>query len=73
MVLLLYLQGGSVDEKLTGSGSVSSKVMLFNVNECSLINGGTYGIEESIITSMILAVTLTCIFVIMQKRGRDKL
>ena len=47
--------------------------MLFNVNECSLINGGTYGIEESIITSMILAVTLTCIFVIMQKRGRDKL
>ena len=57
---------------LTGSGSVSSKVMLFNVNECSLINGGAYGIEAGIITSLILAVTLICIFVIMQKRGRDE-
>ena len=44
--------------------------MLFYVNECSLINGGKYGIEAGIITSVILAVTLICIFVIMQKRGR---
>ncbi|MBR1598513.1 MAG: hypothetical protein IJ661_06385 [Lachnospiraceae bacterium] len=41
------------------------------VNEGSLLNGGAYGIEASIITTAVLGVALVFISAIMMKKGRE--
>jgi hypothetical protein len=46
--------------------------LAFKVNEGSLLNGGAYGIEASIITTVVLGVALVLISVIMKKKGGEK-
>lgn len=41
---------------LSGSGKKQTAIFDFNTNGYNLINGGTYGIEASIITSIVLAI-----------------
>lgn len=51
---------------LSGSESASEGVILFQVNDTSLLNGAEYGIEASVITTVVLGVVL---FVVTKRMG----
>ncbi|MDE6519617.1 MAG: CPBP family intramembrane metalloprotease [Ruminococcus sp.] len=53
---------------LSGSGSISKGVILFNAKDTNILNGAEYGIEASIITTIVLGLFL---FVILKRqKGR---
>lgn len=52
---------------LSGSESASEGVILFQVNDTSLLNGAEYGIEASVITTVVLGVV---VFVMEKRMGR---
>lgn len=56
---------------LSGSESVSKGVVLFRVEDASIFNGAEYGIEASVITTVVLGMLL---FIIVRgwKGGKDK-
>ena len=43
---------------LSGSESVSKGVVLFSVKDTSILNGADYGIEASVITTVVLGMLL---------------
>jgi len=43
---------------LSGNEGISKGIMLFNVKETNILNGAEYGIEASIITTIVLGVSL---------------
>ena len=52
---------------LSGRESASEGVILFQVNDTSLLNGAEYGIEASVITTVVLGVV---VFVMAKRMGR---
>ena len=52
---------------LSGSESASEGVILFQVNDTSLLNGAEYGIEASVITTVVLGVV---VFVMAKRMGK---
>ena len=57
---------------VSGGESVSEGPLAFSVNEGSLLNGGVYGIEASIVTTAILGVIFIALFAILYKKGRGE-
>ena len=43
---------------LSGSESVSKGIVLFSVKDASILNGAEYGIEASVITTVVLGMLL---------------
>lgn len=43
---------------LSGSESVSKGVVIFSVKDASILNGAEYGIEASVITTVVLGMLL---------------
>ena len=67
-----YVLNSIMGLAVSGSDNISEGPLAFKVNEGSLLNGGAYGIEASIITTVVLGVALVLISVIMKKKGGEK-
>lgn len=67
-----YVLNSIMGLTVSGSDNISEGYLTFKVNEGSLLNGGAYGIEASIITTVVLGVALVLISVIMKKKGGEK-
>lgn len=55
---------------LSGNGEI--KVAVFDMRSVgnNILNGGIYGIEASVVTAIVLAVTVIILFVIINRKGR---
>ncbi|MBO5207749.1 MAG: CPBP family intramembrane metalloprotease [Lachnospiraceae bacterium] len=51
-----FLLYGVFGLTLSGSESGTTGILCFEVDKCSMINGGAYGLEASILTTVILAI-----------------
>lgn len=57
---------------LSGNDAGTTGILCFSVKESSMINGGSYGVESSIITTIILAVTMIILVRVWKEKGEDK-
>lgn len=53
---------------VSGNESLSDGPLAFCVNEGSLLNGGAYGIEASILTTVVIAMVLTSAYVVAKRK-----
>lgn len=63
-----FLLYGVFGLTLSGSESSVSGLLCFQVNGSSILNGGIYGVEASIITTLVLAIAL--VLIIKYNKGR---
>ena len=55
---------------LSGNGEIKAAVFDMRTVGNSILNGGIYGIEASVVTAIVLAVTVIILFVIINRKGR---
>lgn len=57
---------------LSGSNTQSAGIICFHINKLSIINGGQYGIEASVVTTIILTISVILLSVWTYKRWRNE-
>ncbi len=55
---------------LSGNGEIKAAVFDMRSVGNNILNGGIYGIEASVVTAIVLAVTVIILFVIINRKGR---
>ena len=55
---------------LSGNGEIKAAVFDMRSVGNNILNGGIYGIEASVVTTIVLAVTVIILFVIINRKGR---
>lgn len=55
---------------LSGNGEIKAAVFDMRLVGNNILNGGIYGIEASVVTAIVLAVTVIILFVIINRKGR---
>ena len=55
---------------LSGNGEIKAAVFDMRSVGNNILNGGVYGIEASVVTTIVLAVTVIILFVIINRKGR---
>lgn len=64
-----YLLYGVFGLTLSGSDMTAQGILNFEVNTASIINGGEYGIEASMVTTVILGVAAVALCIYWKKKG----
>ena len=64
-----FVLNGVMGLSVSGSTSNDSALMSFQVNSESLLNGGIYGLEASVITTVVLGVVVFVLIKCCRKRG----
>lgn len=64
-----FVLNGAIGLSVSGTESNANSLMKINVNAENLLSGGAYGIEASIITTVVFAVVVAVLGVICYKRG----
>ena len=67
-----YVLGGILGLAVSGGDGAVFGLLLFKVKEGTLLNGGAYGIESSVITTVVLGTVLTVMLFWMRKKTRKK-
>lgn len=60
---------GAMGLSVSGGNSNENALMSFNVNAQNILSGGAYGVEASIITTVVLGVTVILLVRLCKKRG----
>ena len=55
---------------LSGNGEIKAAVFDMRSVGNNILNGGVYGIEASVVTAIVLAVTVIILFVVINRKGR---
>ncbi len=64
-----FVLNGVMGLSVSGSNSNDNALMSFQVNNESLLNGGVYGLEASIITTIVLGIVVFVLIKCCRKRG----
>lgn len=60
---------GVLGLSVSGSESNENALLNFNVNSQNILSGGAYGLEASVITTAVLAITAIVLVILCKKRG----
>lgn len=64
-----FLLYGVFGLTLSGNESGTAGILAFTVKEFHIVNGGSYGVESSIITTLVLGVTVAALWKAWNKKG----
>ena len=64
-----FVLNGVMGLSVSGSNSNENALMSFNVNAENILSGGVYGLEASIITTVVLGITTIILVKLYNKRG----
>lgn len=64
-----FLLNGVMGLSVSGSGGNDSALLRFEGNMETLLNGGAYGLESSVITAVVLGIAAACLAIEFRKRG----
>lgn len=64
-----FVLNGVMGLSVSGSDSNASGVLNFEVHSSNILNGGVYGLEASIITTVVLGISAVVLAIICHKRG----
>ena len=65
-----YVLGGIMGLTVSGGDGAAFGLFLFKVENGTLLNGGTYGIEASVITTVVLGMVLAVMLLLMHKKSQ---
>lgn len=65
-----YVLGGIMGLMVSGGDGAAFGLFLFKVENGTLLNGGTYGIEASVITTVVLGMVLAVMLLLMHKKSQ---
>lgn len=68
-----FLLYGVFGLTLSGNEADGAGILCFEVRECSMINGGEYGLEASILTTVVLMVATIILLIVMKWNRRNKI
>ena len=65
-----YVLGGIMGLTVSGGDGAAFGLFLFKVEKGTLLNGGAYGIEASVITTVVLGMVLAVMLLLMHKKSQ---